>query len=296
MEIMDVIHYRSRVNNGRPGCRTNWYQTYIPCWVLGLLMICTPHAMAQEPPTAQSNEATNVFILRQLIEIQNELRDLRKEVAGLRQSVNEAKPTFRLPPPDSPLPLVGEQVALKNDDPSLGSREAKVAIVEFTDYQCPYCAKYHSQTFDMLKKEYIDTGKVQYFLRDFPLDFHDHAKGAAIAANCAGEQDAYWQMMDRLFANQSELGDELYQQSAQSLDLNMEQFEACRNSPDQAITIEEDMASGQEIGVDGTPAFFIGRVQNGQLVDAKKVSGAQPLTVFSRIIEPLLGKVGMKRE
>src|SRR5690606_19222030 len=110
-----------------------------------------------------------------------------------------------------PLPSVIGNVELKKDDPTLGSQQAKVAIVEFTDYQCPYCAQYHSETFENLKKEYIDTGKVQYVLRDFPLDFHAYAKGAAIAANCAGEQDAYWQMNHQLFSNQSELGDGLYQ-------------------------------------------------------------------------------------
>ena len=259
-------------------------------WVLVLLLLPTPQLFAQDPSVPQSDEATNVFILRQLIEIQNELRNLRKEVAGLRQTVTEAKGSPNSPRAVAPLPSVVDKVELKNDAPSLGDQRATVAVVEFTDYQCPYCAKYHSQTFEKLKKEYIDTGKVQYILRDFPLDFHANAKGAAIAANCAGKQDAYWQMNDQLFTNQSELGEGLYQRAAQSLGLNMDQFNSCVSSPEQAQKVEADVAYGQEIGVNGTPAFYIGRVQNGQLTDARKVSGSQPLSAFSRIIEPLLAQ------
>ena len=266
--------------------------------VLGLLWILTPHLYAQEPPRSptQSDETTNVFILRQLIEIQNELRDIRKELSELRTSVYETRGETNLPGAAARLPSAVGPVELKKDDPTLGDQHATVAIVEFTDYQCPYCEKYHSQTFAKLKKEYIDTGKVRYVLRDFPLDFHDHAKTAAIAANCAGEQDAYWQMNDQLFANQSELGGGLYQRTALSLGLNMDQFEACLNSPEQARKIEADVAYGQEIGVNGTPTFFIGRVQNGQLADAREVSGTQPLSAFSRIIEPLLEHEGMVQE
>lgn len=264
--------------------------------LVGSILILPLLLFAQEPPISSSDERTEVFILRQLIEIQNELRDVRKEFAELRQSVSESKENSNPPRAAAPVPSAVGNVELKKDDPTLGSQQAKVAIVEFTDYQCPYCAQYHSETFESLKKEYIDTGKVQYVLRDFPLDFHAYAKGAAIAANCAGEQDAYWQMNHQLFSNQSELGDGLYEKSAQSLGLNMDLFESCVNSPEQVQKVEEDVVYGQEIGVNGTPTFFIGRVENGQLTDAKEVSGTKPLSAFSRIIDPLLAGDGDVRE
>lgn len=264
--------------------------------LLGSILVLPLLLFAQEPPIPSSDDATDVFILRQLIEIQNELRDVRKELAEFRKSVSELQENSNLPRAADPLPSVIGKVELKKDDPTLGSQQAKVAIVEFTDYQCPYCAQYHSETFENLKKEYIDKGKVQYVLRDFPLDFHAYAKGAAIAANCAGEQDAYWQMNHQLFSNQSELGDGLYQKLAQSLGLNMDQFESCVTSHEQVQKVDADVVYGQEIGVNGTPTFFIGRVENGQLTDAKEVSGTQPLSAFSRIIEPLLASDGNVRE
>ncbi|WP_342349582.1 thioredoxin domain-containing protein [uncultured Nitrospira sp.] len=264
--------------------------------LLGSILVFPLLLFAHEPPGSSSSETTDVFILRQLIEIQNELRGVRKELAELRQAVGESKENSNSPRATAPLPSAVGNVELKKDDPTLGSQQAKVAIVEFTDYQCPYCAQYHSETFENLKKEYIDTGKVQYVLRDFPLDFHAHAKGAAVAANCAGEQEAYWPMSHQLFSNQSELGDGFYQKSAQSLGLNMDQFESCVNSPEQIQKVDADVVYGQEIGVNGTPTFFIGRVENGQLTDAKEVSGTKPLSAFSRIIQPLLESDGNVRE
>ncbi|WNM58659.1 DsbA family protein [Candidatus Nitrospira allomarina] len=267
---------------------TTYFMWRIGGGLLGSILLLPFLLFAQEPPIPSSVETTDVFILRQLIEVQNELRDVRKELAEVRKSVSELQGSSNLPLAAAPRPSAVGNVELNSDDPTLGSQKAKVAIVEFTDYQCPYCAKYHSDTFENLKKEYIDTGKVQYVLRDFPLDFHAYAIGAAIAANCAGEQDAYWQMNHQLFSNQSELGDGLYQKLARSLGLNMDLFESCVNSPEQIQEVDADVVYGQEIGVNGTPTFFIGRVENGQLTDAKEVSGTQPLSAFSRIIEPLL--------
>jgi protein-disulfide isomerase len=264
--------------------------------LLGSILVLPLLLFAQEPPIPSSDDTSDVFILRQLIEIQNELRDVRKELAEFRKSVSELKENANLPRAPDPRPPVIGNIELRKDDPTLGSQQAKVAIVEFTDYQCPYCAQYHSGTFENLKNEYIDTGKVQYVLRDFPLDFHAYAKGAAIAANCAGEQDAYWQMNHQLFSNQPELGDGLYQRLAQSFRLNMDQFESCVNSHEQVQKVDADVVYGQEIGVNGTPTFFIGRVENGQLTDVKEVSGTQPLSAFSRIIEPLLASDGNVRE
>jgi len=170
----------------------------------------------------------------------------------------------------------------------LGSREAQVGMVEFSDYQCPFCQRFHTQTFPALQKAYIDSGKVQYIFRDFPLAFHPQARGAAVAARCAGKQDAYWDMHHRLFAQPRRLGLELYQELAQTLKLNIATFLSCLQDPEQGKTIENDLTYGQSLGVQGTPSFFIGRVEGGYLVDARQITGAQPFTAFKALIEETL--------
>lgn len=94
--------------------------------------------------------------------------------------------------------------ATADDDPSLGSATAPITVIEFTDFQCPFCQRHFQQTFDQIKLNYVDTGKVKYVLRDFPLGFHPHAQDAAVAANCGLEQSKYWEMHAEIFKNQTE--------------------------------------------------------------------------------------------
>ncbi len=264
-------------------------------WLLGIsfAVISLPALADSKGASSKSDDSsTDVFILRQLIEIQNELKEMRKEIGALRDEIKQSKPTAAAPRAAATTPSTPVDVQLEEDDPVLGNPEAKVAVVEFTDYQCPYCSKYHTQTFPGLKKEFVDTGKVQYVLRDFPLGFHAKAKGAAIAANCAGKQDKYWEMNDQLFAKQKELSDDLYAQSAQSLGLDMDKFGACLKETTQGDEVTADFTAGQQIGVRGTPTFFVGRIQDGKVVQAKRIVGAQTLPVFAQIIKPLLEEDG----
>ena len=91
-----------------------------------------------------------------------------------------------------------------DDDPVLGDANAKVTVIEFTDFQCPFCGRHFEQTFGQIKENYVDSGKVKYVLRDFPLSFHPHAEEAAEAAECANDQGKFWEMHDELFSNQAE--------------------------------------------------------------------------------------------
>ena len=125
-------------------------------------------------------------------------------------------------------------------------------------------------------------------MRDFPLDFHRNAKSAAIAANCAGEQNAYWQMHDKLFTTKGAKGKPLYRQMAKQLLLDESQFIACLDDPAQAKEVEADLAYGQSVGVSGTPAFFIGKLKDGNIVNAQFISGAQSYAKFSQVIDSLL--------
>lgn len=265
----------------------------IPCrsliaFAISLFLTSVSWGQTSSLPSSQEQATTEVFILRQLIEMQNEIGKLREEVSALRKAVDETQsataPALTAAPPASG-PV---KVMLDKDDPILGDESAKVAVVEFSDYQCPYCSRFHKQYFAGLAQRYIDTGKVKYVLRDFPLSFHSKAKGAAIAANCAGEQGAYWKMKESLFANQSQLGDPLYGKLAQELSLDSRRFAACLKSDDMAREVDEDFAYGQSVGVRGTPTFFVGRVEDGRLVNATRIVGSRGVAAFAQVIEPLL--------
>jgi protein-disulfide isomerase len=240
-------------------------------------------AVAQEAEQT-AEETRDDLILEQLESLRMELRVLRSEVGELRKAVNDIHKVAvrpQAPPPPSSVDL--------DDDFVMGSPEAKVAIVEFSDFQCPYCLRFHNNTLPQLRENYIDTGKVRYIFRDFPLtQIHSGAVQAAIAANCSGAQGKYWEMHHDLFINQRHFGPELFNELAESLQLDMEAFQACMEDPEQIKEVEKDLADGQSVGVRGTPYYLIGRVEGNRLVDIKPLSGAQPYPAFAQIIDSLL--------
>ncbi len=120
------------------------------------------------------------------------------------------------------------------------------------------------------------------------MGFHGEAKPAAIAANCAGEQGAYWNMHDRLFENQGKLNSKLYEQIATEFNLDLAQFKGCLKDPEQEKRVDSELALGERIGVSGTPAFLMGRLKDGRLTDIKALSGAQPFSSFTRIIDSMV--------
>jgi protein-disulfide isomerase len=168
-----------------------------------------------------------------------------------------------------------------DDDAILGNKDAEVTMVEFSDYECPYCGRHFSQTYPQIKKEYVDTGKVRIVFRDFPLSFHPNAQKAAEAAECAGEQGKYYEMHDKLFTNQKALDVNSLKAYAQQIGLNIGKFNSCLDSGQMAGEIRKDMTDGQSYGVQGTPGFFV----NGAFI-----SGAQPYEVFKQAIDAELAK------
>ena len=172
---------------------------------------------------------------------------------------------------------------------SLGDDDAPVVIVEFTDYQCPFCSRHFLQTYPQIKADYVDTGKVRYVFMDFPLSsIHPQAQVAAEAARCAGAQGAYLTMHDMLFARQQEWGGrgdaaEIFSGYVGELGLDTAAFDECLQSGQQADAVLADLERGVALGVNGTPAFFL----NGNFI-----SGAQPYEVFRQAIESLLAETG----
>jgi protein-disulfide isomerase len=159
------------------------------------------------------------------------------------------------------------------NSPSRGPAAAPVEIVEFSDFQCPYCLRAHP-TVDQLLKAYGD--RVRFVYRHYPLPGHPNARPAAEAAECADEQGKFWPYHDKLFATQSKLSDADLKQDAAELGMDASKFNACVDSHKYAAKVETDMRAGQDAGVDGTPAFFI----NGRMI-----SGAQPYDVFKKVID-----------
>jgi len=180
--------------------------------------------------------------------------------------------------PQQPAPEPTVDVS-EDDDAVKGDANAPVTIIEFSDYECPYCGRYYTNTYPSIVSDYVDTGKVKIVFRDFPLSFHPNAQKAAEAAECAGEQDTYLEMHDMLFENQDSLGVSALKGYAEDLGLDTEVFNSCLDNGDMRSEVQKDLRDGSAAGVSGTPSFFI----NG-----KKIVGAQPYSVFKAEIEAAL--------
>jgi len=184
------------------------------------------------------------------------------------------------------------QVSL-DDDPVKGDPNAPVTVVEFSDFQCPFCSRFYTQTLPALQENYIDTGKIKLVYKDLPLDnLHPNARPVHIAAECADEQGKFWDYHDVLFEKQSEwqrLSSSDLQttliQYADDFGLQTASFEACLSSPEMADEVNADLLQAASYGATGTPTFFIGNEKNGFI----KLVGAQPYAAFQAAIDAQLG-------
>ena len=167
--------------------------------------------------------------------------------------------------------------------PSMGPADAPVTMIEFTDFQCPFC-KRSEDTVKQVHEKYGD--KVRLVHMDFPLSFHSHSMDAAEAARCANEQGKFWQYRDALFANQGKLAPADLKATAKQLGLNTTKFDACFDSSKYKKQIDADLEQGTKLGVDGTPAFFI---------DGRSLVGAQPLPSFTEIVDDELANKDQKQ-
>jgi protein-disulfide isomerase len=162
----------------------------------------------------------------------------------------------------------------------LGSSEAPITIVEFTDYQCPFCRRFESTTFAEIRKKYIDTGKVRFVVRDFPLaEMHPDAMQAAEAAHCAGDQGQFWPMHDALFSDSNKLGKSGLIDSAENLKLDIGVFRSCLESGKHKSEIQNDQQVASSLQINGTPSFIVGKT-TGEEVSGSIIVGAQPFSVF----------------
>jgi protein-disulfide isomerase len=184
--------------------------------------------------------------------------------------------------PSAPPSGAGADMAkLADDDAVKGDADAPVTIIEWSDYECPFCVRFIEQTYGQIVEQYINKGKVNLIFRDYPLGFHANAQKAAEAAECAGEQGEYYAMHDKLFADGVKGGVASFKEFAKDLGLDTDDFNECLDSDAMAEEVKKDMADGQAAGIRGTPGFII----NGKLI-----SGAQPFDVFKQAIEAALAE------
>ena len=223
-----------------------------------------------------------------------EINSLKKEVADLRREVNGLKALLeRLIQAIPRGPKKGgiKKTTIK-DDPFMGRVDAPVVFVEFSDYECPFCARFFRDTMPKIKKDYVNTGKLKYVFKDFPLSFHKRAFKAAEAAHCAGEEQKYWEMHDQIFANQQRMAIADLVGYAKNLGLNSKKFKKCLDDDRYAEDIKKDMAIGVSNQIDGTPSFIIGRENKNGEVTGNMITGALPYDTFKNIIETLLKNGG----
>lgn len=219
-----------------------------------------------------------------------ELNKLKQDIQALKSDIQAIKDMLQPkealgPTPDKPIVVSIEGGATK------GAKNAKVTLVEFTDYQCPFCSRHFRDTLPQIENDYVKTGKIQYVLREFPLEsIHPLAFKAAEAANCSGDQGKYWEMHDRLFANQNALAATQLPSHAQAVGLDAAKFKTCLDSGKYAAKLRKDLADAQQNGINGTPTFFIGLSdpKSSEIKAVRKIVGAQNYAAFKTAIDALL--------
>lgn len=228
-------------------------------------------------------------ILKELAAIKAAQAAIQKELTELKALV-QARPA---PAPTAaaarPSPAVGRVVNVTGA-PFKGRADAPLTLVEYSDFQCPFCARHFTQTMPQIDKEYIETGKLKYVFRHFPLEtIHPLAFKASEASECANDQKQFWPMHDRLFANPSQLAAPNLPVHAAALGLNAAAFEQCLASGRHAAKIRKDLAEGQNVGVTGTPGFLLGRtLPSGEVKVEIFTAGAKAYVGFKQDFDRLL--------
>ena len=247
-------------------------------WLLCLLMVCVGGCSQ----TSREEQARMQKEIDELKEGQRQIQQQLKELKGdqLLKRVTPAKS-------ETPFDIEVD----KSSPESKGSERARVAIIEFTDFECSYCLGFVTQTLPQLDKDYVSTGKVKYFFRNLPLtNGHPNAFRAAEAGHCAGEQGKFWQAHDRFFANQNKLNPNDLVPHARALGMDGLKFDDCLKSGKYDEAIKKDIEEAQSLGIEGTPAFLIGLLSpNGRSVSVRKVIlGAEPYDSFKQTLDELL--------
>ncbi|MBI5644165.1 MAG: DsbA family protein [Deltaproteobacteria bacterium] len=231
-----------------------------------------------------------------------DVQSLRKDVEVLRNDMDEIKRVLisilpvlvkhegvdgspQVVPPQRVETPQSATVSI-DGSPSMGKSDVSIVLVEFSDYECPFCARFNAEVLKQVKREYIDTGRLRFVYKDFPLPFHQNAMKASMAARCAGEEGRYWEMHDALLENQQNLGD--VDGLVKRTGLNAATFNECMKSRKYEDAVQMDLNDGRALGINGTPTFILGRLDASGKVTGDVIQGAMPYAVFKTKIEALL--------
>ena len=196
-------------------------------------------------------------------------------------------------PQARPSPALTSPLLLK-EEPALGNPSAPLTIVEFSDFECSYCRRFHQQVFPQLKSQYIETGLVRFVHKDLPLPFHPHALPAAAAARCAGEQNRYWDLYSALFDQQNCLSCKGVLSIAADEQLDTVLLQSCMERKATAAVINANRSEASLHNISATPTFVIGPTQSDGSLDGRVIEGALPWNAFKSIIDEALREVRRK--
>ena len=248
---------------------------------LGLLGLAAGPALAQSADEIQALKDEIEFLKQGQADIQKSLEDIKVLLEPLNRRRTQAQ---KFEPKDVDLAGAANR----------GSAEAPVTLVEFTDYQCPFCRRHFQTTMPRILKDYVETGKVRYVLKEFPIpSLHPGAPKAAEGALCAGDQEAYWEMHDLIFQNPKAVSPDQLKDKATDLALDVAAFSDCLDSSKYKKRVRTDQLAGRELGVRGTPSFVLGRTDpnNPDKITATKfIRGAQGYAAFKKAIDELLNQ------
>lgn len=252
-----------------------WYLA----WIIVVLLGSSIAATAQVKKAARPEKSEGIT-KDQADAILSELKQIRQLLE--KQLTLAAAAPSPAPPAEDKL-----KMNLPSGAYMLGREDAPLTLVEFTDYQCPFCKRFHTDAFAEIKKSYIDSGKLRFISRDLPLDFHPNALNAAEAARCAGEQGKFWEMRELLMSSSANLGEEVILKSAQTVSLQMEGFRTCLSSGKYKPEIQKDIADAGQASISATPTFVLGKTSK-DAVDGIRIVGAVPYAVFDSEIKKFL--------
>ena len=215
-------------------------------------------------------------------------KEILKEVQGLKAVMQRGAPPPANQAPPAPPPLPVMPIAI-DGAAARGRSDARLTLIEFSDFQCPFCARHTRETFAQIQREYVDTGKVRYVFRHFPIEsIHPNAFAAARAAECARQQGKFWDMHTRLFANQQQLAETDLVGYAKAAGLDTTAFQRCVATAEVSAKIRQDLDEGARAGISGTPMFFVGTVEGGKVRVLRRLNGAVPFAAFKTALDALL--------
>jgi len=224
--------------------------------------------------------------------IKQELESMRATQASLQEEMRQLRALLqKMAAPAAPgvAPLAGAEVSLEGAQIK-GAAQARVVFVEYSDFQCPFCASYAANSYPQITRDYVDSGRVRYAFVNFPIEsLHPAAFNEHVAAGCAADQGRFWEMHDRLFANPRENDAKALARHAAGLGIDATKFRSCLERGSHAAEVRRTVGTVNALGIVGTPTFVIGRVEaDGKVRVVKVISGAKPYSVFKEALDSVL--------